>query len=185
MLNGELSTETQILSCCVLSNFCNWSGIICTCTKHVFSFLASSSIIFPVIVGVGNVGEESTSSRLRERAPRREKVLLLELWGSQRQGKQSNTPSKCRKLSRISQHQNPPALSINLKYVSDRWGRSPNKKKLVIHSLNLVWSYWWSFHNICWCWGFKMSTNEHMHLNIEIQRMNNMDVCIIHTWNFM
>ena len=43
------------------------------------SFLASSSIIFPVIVGVGNVGEESISSRLLERAPRREKVFSLEL----------------------------------------------------------------------------------------------------------
>ena len=148
------------------------------------SFLASSSIIFPVIVGVGNVGEESTSSRLLERAPRREKVFSLELWGSQRQGKQSNTPSKCRKLSRISRYQNPPALSINLRYVSDRWGRFPNKK-LAIHSLYLVWSYWWSFHKICWCCGFKMSTNEHMHIIIGIQRMNIMDVCIIHTWNFM
>lgn len=93
------------------------------------SFLASSSIIFPVIVGVGNVGEESTSStRLLERAPRRGKVFSLELWVSQRRGKQSNTPSKCRKLSRISQYQNPPALSINLKYVLDRWGRFPDKK---------------------------------------------------------
>ena len=156
------------------------------------SFLASSSIIFPVIVGVGNVGEESTSStRLLERAPRRGKVFSLELWVSQRRGKQSNTPSKCRKLSRISQYQNPPALSINLKYVLDRWGRFPDKKisdtfsifsmiilvKFSLHLLMLWFQnvYKWTYAHHYWNpkdehYGCVHNSHMKFHVDISAQR---------------